>query len=221
MNTMNLGDKSSPSVKEFKPKLYNAMDVDPEPDSEPKPDKGKGVDKGPRSRSSSPIMGEQEQGSGTRSPSPILSAEVGGPQFILNDLRHELGISDGNIRIRINKLRRELYFLYFKNEDISKISDELLKLEALRDRVYKRGSVAALELHKALDAIGETNSFFHKLAYEASYPIQNSEPSGSLNNTRSSVSSSQSDKDLAEAIALSLQSLDSDKNEPGEGSSKK
>jgi len=45
MDTMNLGDKSSPSVKEFKPKLYNAMDVDSEPESGPKPDKGKGVDK--------------------------------------------------------------------------------------------------------------------------------------------------------------------------------
>jgi len=45
MDTMDLGDKSSPSVEEFKPKLYNAMDVDSEPDSEPKPDKGKGVDK--------------------------------------------------------------------------------------------------------------------------------------------------------------------------------
>nr|YP_008965392.1 hypothetical protein [Rhynchobrunnera orthospora]AHC02395.1 hypothetical protein [Rhynchobrunnera orthospora] len=45
MDTMDLGDKSSPPVEEFKPKLYNAMDVDSEPDSEPKPDKGKGVDK--------------------------------------------------------------------------------------------------------------------------------------------------------------------------------
>lgn len=45
MDTMDLGDKSSPKVEEFKPKLYNAMDVDSEPESEPKPDKGKGVDK--------------------------------------------------------------------------------------------------------------------------------------------------------------------------------
>nr|YP_008965311.1 hypothetical protein [Rhynchosporium agropyri]AHC02308.1 hypothetical protein [Rhynchosporium agropyri] len=45
MDTMGLGDKSSPSVKEFKPKIYNAMDVDSESESEAKPDKGKGVDK--------------------------------------------------------------------------------------------------------------------------------------------------------------------------------
>ncbi|CZT13999.1 uncharacterized protein RAG0_17779 [Rhynchosporium agropyri] len=36
---MGLGDKSSPSVKEFKPKIYNAMDVDSESESEAKPDK--------------------------------------------------------------------------------------------------------------------------------------------------------------------------------------
>jgi hypothetical protein len=43
MDTMDLGDKSS--VEAPKPKLYNAMDVDPESDTEPKPDKGKGVDR--------------------------------------------------------------------------------------------------------------------------------------------------------------------------------
>lgn len=43
MDTMDLGDKSS--VEYIKPKLYNAMDVDPDSDSGEKPDKGKGVDK--------------------------------------------------------------------------------------------------------------------------------------------------------------------------------
>ena len=43
MDTMDLGDKYS--VEYIKPKLYNAMDVDPDSDSGEKPDKGKGVDK--------------------------------------------------------------------------------------------------------------------------------------------------------------------------------
>jgi hypothetical protein len=43
MDTMDLGDKSS--IEVTKPKLYNAMDVDPDSDTEQKPDKGKGVDR--------------------------------------------------------------------------------------------------------------------------------------------------------------------------------
>jgi hypothetical protein len=45
MDTMVLGGKDR--IEDFKPKLYNAMEVDPdsEEESSVKPDKGKGIDR--------------------------------------------------------------------------------------------------------------------------------------------------------------------------------